>query len=262
VRVAVGQRVLLEVPHLTFAPGERVALVGPNGAGKTTLMKLIGGLSVPTLGQVEVLGHEWHLLDSRKRRALRRDTGLLMQGLHLLPRLSARENVLVGALARLQGADAVRSWCRRYPQPLVREADAALADLGLADRAHTRADRLSGGERQKVALARMQLQRPQLLLADEPTSALDPAATREVCLALRAMADEPGRTLLCVVHDLELLPLLATRVIGIADGRVRWDRPMAEVTPALLHELYEWRTEHQGLTPSPQPTNVIRLARA
>ncbi len=260
--MAVGHRVLLEVKHLAIMPGERVAVVGSNGAGKSTLLKLIGGLAVPTHGQVKVLGLDRQSIGARERRGLRRDTGLLMQGLHLVPRLSARENVLVGALARLQGADALRSWCRWYPDALRAEADVALAALGLADLAHTRADRLSGGERQKVALARVQLQRPRLLLADEPTSALDPAATREVCLALRAVAEEPGRTRLTVVHDLERLPLLATRVIGIADGRVRWDRPIAEVTPALLQALYERRADDQAPSPLPQPANVFRLARA
>lgn len=262
VRLAIGHRVLLDVPRLAIAPGERVALVGPNGAGKSTLLKLMGGLATPTQGAVQVLGLDRQSMGSHARRSLRRDIGLLMQGLHLVPRLSARENVLVGALARLRGADALRSWCRWYPVALREEADAALAALGLAHLAHTRADRLSGGERQKVALARVQLQRPRLLLADEPTSALDPAATREVCLALRAMADEPGRTLLTVVHDLELLPLLATRVIGIADGQVRWDRPIAEVTPALLQALYGRRADDQATVPSPQPTDVFRLARA
>jgi phosphonate transport system ATP-binding protein len=274
VQVVAADRVLLEVPRLNIEPGERVAIVGPNGAGKSTLLKLIGALVEARHGRVQVLGRSIgpggeadggrvrHRLRPQDRRALRRDTGLLMQGLHLVPRLSARENVLVGALARLRGADALRSWCRWYPDALRAEADSALTALGLADRAQTRADRLSGGERQKVALARVQLQRPRLLLADEPTSALDPAATREVCLALRALADEPGRALLCVVHDLELLPLLATRVIGIADGRVRWDRPIAELTPALLQTLYERRVDDQAPIPSPQPTHGFRLARA
>jgi phosphonate transport system ATP-binding protein len=147
--------------------------------------------------------------------------------------------VLVGALGRLHGADAWRSLLRCYTRGLHAEADAALAALGLADRAGIRTDRLSGGERQKVALARLQLQRPRLLLADEPTSALDPAATTLVCAVLRSVAAEPGRTLVCVVHDLALLPLLATRVIGLADGRLQWDRPIGAVTPALLQALYE-----------------------
>lgn len=265
VQVGAGDRVLLQVPQLVIEPDERVAVVGPNGAGKSTLLKLIGGLVQARQGRVQVLGRPigpGGTDDPASRRALRRDTGLLMQGLHLVPRLSARENVLVGALARLQGADALRSWCRWYPPDLVAEADAALAALGLADRADVRADRLSGGERQKVALARLQLQRPRLLLADEPTSALDPAATREVCLALRAVADEPGRTLVTVVHDLDLLPLLATRVVGMAEGRVRWDRPIADVPLPLLQALYQRPAVDTAATAPSAPAPINRLARA
>lgn len=263
VQVVVGNRVLLDVPRLAIEPGERVAVVGPNGAGKSTLLKVIGALVEAHQGRVEALGRSLGPGDgAADRRALRRDTGLLMQGLHMVPRLSARENVLIGALARLRGAQAVRSWCRWYPQDLIAEADAALAALGLGDRGDTRADRLSGGERQKVALARLQLQRPRLLLADEPTSALDPAATREVCQALCAVAAGPGRTLLSVVHDLELLPMLATRVIGMADGRVRWDRPLGEVTPSLLQALYERHAADVTPAAPSEPAAMIRLANA
>lgn len=263
VHVAAGDRVLLDVPRLRIEPGERVAIVGPNGAGKSTLLKLIGGLVQARQGNVQVLGRTLGPgLSAVERRALRRDTGVLMQGLHLVPRLSARENVLIGALARLRGAHAVRSLFRWYPQDLVAEADAALAALGLGDRGDTRSDRLSGGERQKVALARLQLQQPRLLLADEPTSALDPAATQAVCHALSAVAAAPGRTLLTVVHDLELLPLLATRVIGMADGRVRFDRPLGEATPALLQSLYQRQTAEAAPAAPSDSSAVIRLASA
>lgn len=273
VQVMAAGRVLLDVPRLVVDTGERVAIVGPNGAGKSTLLKAIGALVPAQRGRMVVLGRslgpdeperpDAHGRTGRhERRALRCETGLLMQGLHLVPRLSARENVLIGALARLQGADALRSCCRWYPKHLVAEADAALAALGLADRAGTRADRLSGGERQKVALARLQLQRPRLVLADEPTSALDPVATREVCEALRAVAAEPGRTLVTVVHDLELLPLLATRVIGIADGHIRWDRPLADVVPSELQDLYERPADKPTQSKPPMAGEVFTLARA
>jgi phosphonate transport system ATP-binding protein len=267
--VAVGTRVLLEVPRLVVETGEHVAIVGPNGAGKSTLLKLIGALSVAQQGQVHVLGQSMGpegLAAGRPgataRRALRRETGLLMQGLHLVPRLTARENALIGALARLRGGDAWRSLLRWYPQALVEEADAALAALGLADRAGTRADRLSGGERQKVALARVQLQRPRLLLADEPTSALDPAATMQVCAALRLLASAPGRTSITVVHDLDLLPLLATRVIGLAAGRVQWDWPIGEVTAPMLQDLYGRRVGETAASQEPEHAPMARLARA
>jgi phosphonate transport system ATP-binding protein len=277
VRLVAAGRVVLAVPRLVVQPGEHVAIVGPNGAGKSSLLKLVGALVQAQQGQVQVLGRHIgaHVaarpgadsgsdtsagtspgtsamaglqgaaaaprLAAAERRALRLDTGLLMQGLHLVPRLSARENVLVGALGRLRGADALRSWWRWYPPALVQEADAALAALCMAERAGARADQLSGGERQKLALARLQLQRPRLLLADEPTSALDPAATLQVCTALRTLAERPACTLLTVVHDLDLLPLLATRVIGMAFGQVQWDKPLGHVTPALLRALYAAR---------------------
>jgi phosphonate transport system ATP-binding protein len=269
-RVGVGTRVLLEVTRLAINAGEHVAIVGPNGAGKSSLLKLIGALSMAQQGQVQVLGRSIGPqgaaaagpLRAEECRALRRETGLLMQGLHLVPCLTARENVLIGALARLRGVDAWRSLLRWYPSALVEEADGALASLGLADRAGTRADRLSGGERQKVALARVQLQRPRLLLADEPTSALDPAATTQVCHALRAWASEPGRTLVTVVHDLDLLPLLANRVIGMAAGRLQWDLPISEVTASMLQDLYGRCGGVAGFCHESECAPMARLARA
>jgi len=253
VRVEVAGRALLHVPRLQVRQGERVAVVGPNGAGKSTLLRLLAGLVDATAGDVRVLGRPVHEL-------ARHEVGLLMQGLHLVPRLSARENVLVGALARLNGIDAWRSWLRLYPGALVREADAALASLGLADRAGMRADRLSGGERQKVAVARLQLQGPRLVLADEPTSALDPSATRQVCDALRALAEPAGRTLVSVVHDTELLPLLATRVIGIAGGELQWDLPIEALEPGRLEALYRPKSADSGN--GPRASAPVRFAMA
>ena len=248
VSVRAGSRTLLQVPALAIEAGERVAIVGPNGAGKSTLLRVLTGMAGATQGRVHVLGRELGALPKNATgssplspaewRGLRREVGLVMQGLHLVPRLSARENVLIGALARLRGADAWRSWLRLYPATLVAEADAALASLGLAVHAGTRSDRLSGGERQKVSLARLRLQHAPLVLADEPTAALDPAATRQVCAALRQATDAPGRTLVSVLHDLDLLPVLATRVLGMGHGRVLWDLPLGDVDAAALQALY------------------------
>jgi phosphonate transport system ATP-binding protein len=176
-----------------------------------------------------------------------------------VPRLTARENVLIGALARLSGVQAWRSWWRRYPETLVAEADAALGALGLSERAHVRADRPSGGERQKVGLARLTLQRPRLVLADEPTSALDPSATAQVCASLRNAAVAARQTLLTVVHDLDLLPELATRVIGLAHGEIRWDLPLDRVHDAALSDLYGLRPRHDPASSAPGHADGIRL---
>lgn len=241
-RVEVTGRRLLDVPSLTIRQGERVALIGPNGAGKSTLLKVLGGFVTATEGRVSVLGREVtggasQALSAMQWRQLRAEIGQVMQGLHLVSRLSALENVVLGALARPAALPLWRSWLRSYPETLQSEAQHALVDLGLIDRLHTRADRLSGGERQKVSLARLRLQRPQLLLADEPTSALDPAASRQACEALVTLA--ANATLLTVVHDTDLLHRLADRVMGLKDGRLMFDVPLKDLSTDLLKHLYE-----------------------
>ena len=265
--VTAGPRTLLQVKALQIAAGERVAIVGPNGAGKSTLLRVLAGLAgaVHVAGQVQVLGRTvvnrggptaTAPLTRAQWRTLRSEIGLVMQGLHLVPRLSARENVLIGALARLQGPAALLSWARVFPKALQAEADAALAALGLQDLANTRADRLSGGERQKVSLARLRLQRARLVLADEPTSALDPSATQQACTALCAAAAGPGQALVTVVHDLALLPALATRVLGLAQGRLQWDLPLAAVSARELQALYATPPGPPAGPGAPSPFNT------
>lgn len=241
VQVHAAGRRLLQVAQLQVFAGERVALVGANGAGKSTLLALLAALTLPGVqvqGQVMVRGRRVDAASAMNRaqwRAWRAEVGLLMQGLHLVPRLSALDNVLVGASARA-GLPAWRSWTRLPPAPLRAEALQALAGLGLAAQAGVRTDRLSGGERQKVAVARLALQRAPLLLADEPTAALDPASAQSVIAELRRLAE--GATLVSVVHDATLLPLLADRVIGVADGHIVWDQPRTALDPRALQALY------------------------
>lgn len=241
-RVEVAGRTLLDIAGLTINAGERVALVGPNGAGKSSLLKVLGGFLPATRGQVSVLGRRFGgadapTLSGPQWRALRAEVGQVMQGLHLVPRLTALENVVLGALARPGAMDTWRSWLRWYPPTLCKEASAALGELGLAHRLYARADQLSGGERQKVSLARLRLQQPQLILADEPTSALDPAATQQACQALLAVAHRV--TLVTVVHDPALLPLLADRVIGLKGGRMAFDLALSGLDTARLQDLYD-----------------------
>lgn len=232
--VKAGARTLLQLQELHVAPGERVAIVGHNGAGKSTLLRVLGGLRVPDDGSVTVLDRQLQdPVSASALRAWRKQVGQVLQGLHMVARLSARENVLIGALGRLRGW---RSWTRLYPADLVREAEEALAMVGLQERADIRADRLSGGERQKLGIARLRLQRPRLILADEPTANLDPSAATEACRWLGRVAQ--GATLITVVHQPALLALLADRVIGLRSGALVFDLPIAEVGPARLEALY------------------------
>jgi phosphonate transport system ATP-binding protein len=235
-RCRVGSRITLDVEHLRIEAGERVALIGPNGAGKSTLLRCLNGFTRPAEGRVEVLGHALGAgrPPARRLRMLRADVGHVMQGLHLVQRLSALENVLIGALARVTGW---RSWLRLYPPGEIAGAEAALARVGLAVQARHRTDRLSGGERQKTAIARMLVQQPRLILADEPTASLDPAAAREICSLLAGAAE--GATLISVVHSPALLPLLADRVVALKGGRIEFDLPISAVDDARLAELYQ-----------------------
>jgi len=227
-------RALLDVGALNIGHGERVAIVGHNGAGKSTLLRLLSGFMPAAHGQVDVLGHDLTGSPSAKElRTLRCEVGQIHQGLHLVGRLSARENVLIGSLGRVTGW---RSWVRHFPADEIARADAALHSVGLLARATTRADRLSGGERQKVAIARLLVQQPKLILADEPTAALDPAAAGEVCHLLAQSARHA--TLISIVHNPSLLPLLADRVIGLKNGRIAFDLPIATVDDQKLTNLY------------------------
>ena len=229
----------LQVQHLEINLGERVAIVGPNGAGKSTLLRLISGFLRPTAGQVVVLGRSLAVpLSVQGMRALRCEVGQIMQDLHPVERLSVLENVLIGCLGRTRGW---RGWTRCFAPNEVAAAETALRAVGLIQRAGTRTDALSGGERQKVALARLLMQRPRLILADEPTAALDPVAAREVCQLL--VEASTGATLVCVVHNPALLPLLATRVIGMKNGSIDFDLPMAELNGTGLEAFYS-RNEH------------------
>ncbi len=233
--VKAGARTLLRLDELHIGAGERVAIVGHNGAGKSTLLRVLGGLLVPTEGTVSVLGRRLQEpVSNAALRAWRSEVGQVMQGLHMVSRLSARENALIGALGRLSGW---RSWSRLYPAALVAEANEALALVGLQGRGDNRTDRLSGGERQKLSIARLYLQRPRLILADEPTANLDPAAAADACRWLGSVAR--GATQITVVHQPALLPLLADRVIGLRDGALVFDLPTADVDPARLEALYE-----------------------
>ena len=234
VRCTLAGRTVLDIDRLVVGEGERVAIVGHNGAGKSTLLRVLSGFTRPTAGQVSVLGVRLDMpLPPARLRALRREAGQVLQGLHLVPRLSALENVLIGCLGRVTGW---RSWVRRYPAHECERACAALAMVGMLDKASMRTDGLSGGERQKVAIARLLVQAPRLILADEPTAALDPAAAQEICRVLGTAAGDA--TLVAVVHNTALLPLLADRVIGLRQGRVVFDLPQTQVDEVQLAALY------------------------
>jgi phosphonate transport system ATP-binding protein len=184
-----GSDVLSDV-SLDIKPGEVVALIGANGAGKSTLVRCLLRLVEPSGGDIRIFGLDVRALRAGALRRLRSRVGFVFQRHNLVLRLSALSNVIHGAQARMSGP---RSWYQALAPCSVRDqAMAALARVDLAEKANTRADALSGGQSQRVAIARMLMQQPELVIADEPDASLDPRAGEEIMKLLRDTARERG----------------------------------------------------------------------
>ncbi|MCC7386485.1 MAG: ABC transporter ATP-binding protein [Deltaproteobacteria bacterium] len=191
---------------LQIAAGTVVAIIGPSGSGKSTLLHLLGALDRPTSGRILVDGVDLGTLDDDHRTELRREKiGFVFQFFHLLETLTARENVMLPArLAGRRGAD------------LERRADELLAEVGLADRRAHLPAQLSGGELQRIAVARALMMDPPLILADEPTGNLD-SENGEAVLTLLTRAVSGRRTIVLVTHD-PRIAARADRVVSLKDG--------------------------------------------
>jgi putative ABC transport system ATP-binding protein len=204
----------LDRVDLSLSDGEFVAIMGPSGSGKSTLLHIVGALESPSGGHVEVAGRRLDGMSEHELTLLRRDhIGFVFQFFNLLPSLSAIENVLLPALIarRLDGRTRDR-------------AQALLERVGLGERAGHLPSELSGGEQQRVSIARAMLMSPELLLADEPTGNLDSRAGGQVLRLLRELNRDEGRTVVMVTHD-PSAAAVADRIVFLRDGRVAGELP-------------------------------------
>jgi putative ABC transport system ATP-binding protein len=209
----------LDTVTLTVAEGEAVAVLGPSGSGKSTLLNLVAGLDRPTAGTVTVAGRRVDQLgEARSARFRRERIGLVFQFFHLLDELTVLENTALPA--RLAGMSRRAALGR---------AETLLDRLGVGRHARAYPSRMSGGERQRVAVARALVNRPALLLADEPTGALDTASGQDVKDLLLELHREQGQTIIMVTHDPMLAQGCASRIVRLVDGRVAEDVPVAAV---------------------------------
>ena len=195
---------------LTVRRGEIVIIMGPSGSGKTTLLTLIGGLLKPTSGTVQISGLDITAMKESALPQVRRHyVGFIFQSYNLLESLSAVENVQV-----------VLDLAGRGGRGAAVKAEQLLTDLGLGHRLRFKPHDLSGGEKQRVSVARALANDPDLMLADEPTANLDSKHGPEVVLLLRAVARELGRTAVIVSHDVRIQEL-ADRILWLEDGRFK-----------------------------------------
>jgi phosphonate transport system ATP-binding protein len=220
---------------LDFGSDGLTAVIGASGTGKSTLLRCINRLVEPTAGQIVFGGRDVVPLRGRALREARREIGMVFQEYNLVERLSVMENLLCG---RLGYTGALQAWLRRFPPADIERAFELLDQVGLADRAHQRADALSGGQRQRVGIARALMQAPRLLLADEPTSSLDPRTAVEIMALMRDLGRARGIPVVVNMHDVDLARRFADRIVGLASGAVVFDGPAAALDDAVLSRIY------------------------
>lgn len=226
----------LDNVDLKIPRGQLLSLIGLSGSGKSTLMRHLNGLHRPTSGTVNVMGVEVSSASNRQLRGVRRNIGFVFQQFGLVGRATCLENVLIGALGRLNGP---RYGVWSYPKQLRSEAFDHLERVGLVNQAYQRADTLSGGQMQRVAIARSLMQQPQIMLADEPVASLDPESSAQVLDLLLRVAVEEQMTVIVTLHQVELALGWATRIVGLRDGRVVLDRDATTLKQEDAMEVYQ-----------------------
>lgn len=235
-----GQRILDDIT-LSLVQGEAVALIGSSGSGKTTLINLIARILEPDEGTIRIDGTP--VEEIRDRRAYARLVGVMRQQFDLVGQLPVIQNILAG---RLNQWGLIRSlWSLLRPQES-NLAVRALERVGIPEKLNETTSSLSGGEQQRVALARLLVQSPRIVLADEPVASLDPARAAQILGLLRQLAREEGQSLLVSLHSTEFIQGNFDRVIGLRDGRIFLDAKTEALTAGDLEDLYRMeKADHE-----------------
>ncbi|WP_409318237.1 phosphonate ABC transporter ATP-binding protein [Pseudomonas sp. KCJK9016] len=236
---------------LQINSGEQVAIIGPSGAGKSSLLNLLATAIRPSRGDIDVLGQRaWHL-SARQRQRLRARIGLV----HQAPPLPPRQRVVTAVLAGKLGQWSLGKSLINLLHPLdIPGARAALARLDLADKLFSQCQQLSGGQLQRVGIARVLYQAPDVLLADEPVSAMDPVLAGHTLSVLSRHAREHNVTLVASLHAVELALAHFPRIIGLREGKILFDCPSDHVSHDMLDSLY---ANEQLQSPAPTVTPLI-----
>jgi putative ABC transport system ATP-binding protein len=210
---------VLREANLRLVPRELVVIMGPSGCGKSTLLALLSGLMRPISGQVVAFGQDlWRLSPAMRKQFRRAHYGFVFQGYNLFPALTARQQLEI-----------VLRWGQAVPAKEASDrSDEMLRLLGLGEKRTLRPVQLSGGEKQRVAIGRALVKRPQFLFADEPTSALDWHHGKQVVELLRAAASVHGACVFVVSHDVRVTPY-ADRVFHLEEGKLKLQERTADV---------------------------------
>jgi phosphonate transport system ATP-binding protein len=228
-----GDNAVLRGVDLDAAAGEFVVVLGESGAGKSTLLRCVNRLAVADGGELKVDGMD--AVQCADTRALRQRVAMIFQHHNVVPRLSALKNVLTGRLGAVSTLASVLHFFSREDIALAHEC---LGRVGLAHKAHERTDSLSGGQMQRVGIARALAQRPKLILADEPVASLDPQTSRKVLQYLHDASRDLGITVLCNLHQVDYAREFADRIVGLAQGRVVFNGAPQAMGPDDIDRIY------------------------
>jgi phosphonate transport system ATP-binding protein len=231
---AYGKRTVLHDISLSVRAGEFLVVLGPSGAGKSTLLRCLNGLIHADAGSIVIDGKIVNVGDIGNREQ-QRPIAMIFQQHNLVKRLSVLKNVLVG---RMAGSSSILSLLQLFRDADIEIALDALRQVELEHKAQMRADQLSGGEQQRVGIARALAQRPAVILADEPVASLDPATAERVLADLHRICREDGITAVVSLHQVELARHFADRIVGLSAGRMVFDGPAAALSGAAVARIY------------------------
>ncbi len=230
VQLVINNRKILNNLSMSVPHGSAVTIMGPNGAGKTTLLRVALGLVKPTAGDLHIFGNRG--FDKENRKLL----GYIPQNLGLVGELTVFSNVMIGAIKRMPRW---RSIAGVYTKDLVTEAYSLMYDLKVSHLMNTKVKKLSGGEKQRVAIARTLIQKPSIILADEMTASLDFKAAVAVMDIFAEIKEKMGITLLMTHHNPEIARMYSDNVLIMMNGRIEKNIQSKDLTKEAVEDLYE-----------------------
>lgn len=240
-----GDNPVLRGIDLKVSAGEFVVILGQSGAGKSTLLRCINRLVQADSGTLTVAGID--AITCRDTSILRRQAAMIFQHHNVVPRLSVLKNLLTGCLGNVS---TLTSIMQLFSRENVALAMHCLERVELTHKAHERTDALSGGQMQRVGIARALAQRPKVILADEPVASLDPKTARLVLQYLRDATRELGITVLCNLHQVDYAREFGDRIVGLAHGRLVYDGDASNMTEEDLQRIYPGQVKESQDAPA------------
>lgn len=231
-----GKYLALKNISLSIEEGEFVGIIGLSGSGKSTLLKTINGLVKLSRGDIYVRDYHLDNISNKSLRSLRKEMGFIFQDYNLIESETVIENILMG---RLGYKSHLQAMLGLYSNQDYIKSMHSLEKVNLSEKAFVKAKTLSGGQKQRIAIARALTQEPKIILADEPVSSLDRNSAESVMTCFRKVNREDKITVITNLHDVALAKKYCSRIIGLRDGKIQFDKKAGDLDEITLHRLYQ-----------------------